>query len=363
MFRIIVCTVVLMVGFIGMNGLANMKKRPSELSFSEPSLWVEAVSSTAENVTVSIKGFGEVKTLNVVSITPEVSGTVIDIHPKLEAGEVISKGDMIFKIDPRNYQASLQEAAATVRQLEDGILMLKRQLEIDKERLLSLQRNRDIAGQQHERVRKLFDEDRVGTLSGVDQAEQSFFSVSDQATQMARTVELYPIQIRESESSLESARARLSTAGLNLERCEVRAPFTGRVKSVSLEKGQYVSPGKEVVTLADDSVLEIEVSLDSRDAEKWLRFNGKAASGTNAWFDGLEKVDCNVRWTEAASDIFWKGTLNTACKLCAKQGLCQYPPIDAERPMIQKIKIRRTMMTLYLTGDMSEYNPFDGKVC
>ena len=135
---------------------------------------------------------------------------------------------------------------------------------------------------------------------------------------MARTVELYPIQIRESESSLESARARLSTARLNLERCEVRAPFTGRVKSVSLEKGQYVSPGKEVVTLADDSVLEIEVSLDSRDAEKWLRFNGKAASGTNAWFDGLEKVDCNVRWTEAASDIFWKGTLNRVVSFDAK---------------------------------------------
>lgn len=309
-FRLIVCAAVLLIGFIAMNGLANMKRKPSELKISEPSLQVEARSAEPESVPVSINGFGEVKTLNVVSIAPEVSGTVIDIHSRLEAGEVISKGDVIFKIDPRDYQAALQEASATVTQLENSILSLQKQYEIDQERLKSLLRNEELARQQYERVQTLFQEDKVGTLTGVDQAEQSYISVSDQATQMSRTVELYPIQIRESEGSLDSARARLTTAKTNLERCVVRAPFDGRVKSVSLEKGQYVSPGKEVVTLADDSILEIEVSLDSREAEKWLRFDDGTVKEATAWFDGLNKVECKIRWTEATSDTFWKGTLN-----------------------------------------------------
>lgn len=310
LFRLIVCAVVLLIGFVAMNGLANMKRKPSELKISEPSLQVAAWSAEAESVPVSIKGFGEVKTLNVVSIAPEISGTVIDIHPRLEAGEVISRGDVIFKIDPRDYQASLQEASATVTQLENSILSLQKQYEIDQERLKSLQRNKELARQQYDRVQTLFQEDKVGTQSGVDQAEQSYISVSDQATQMSRTVALYPIQIRASEGSLESARARLTTAKANLERCVIRAPFDGRVKSVSLEKGQYVSPGREVVTLADDAILEIEVSLDSREAEKWLRFDTGTVNDTSAWFDGLTKVECKVRWTEATSDAYWKGTLN-----------------------------------------------------
>ncbi len=309
-FRLIVCAAVLLVGFIAMNSLANMKKKPSELKISEPSLQVEAWNAEAKDVPVSIKGFGEVKTLNVVSIAPEVSGKVIDIYPRLEVGEVISKGDVIFKIDPRDYQAALQESSATVTQLENSILSLNKQYEIDQQRLKSLERNKELARKQYERVQTLYEEDKVGTLSGVDQAEQSLISVSDQATQMTRTVELYPIQIRESESSLESARARLTTAKTNLERCVVRASFDGRIKSVSLEKGQYVSPGKEVVTLADDSILEIQVSLDSREAEKWLRFDTNTANESAAWFDGLKNVPCKVRWTESTSDTYWKGTLN-----------------------------------------------------
>jgi RND family efflux transporter MFP subunit len=309
-FRLIVCAAVLLVGFIAMNSLANMKKKPSELAFHEPSLQVEALAAEFEEVPVLLKGYGEVKTLNVVSISSEVSGTVFEIHPRLEAGEIISKGDLIFKIDPRDYRAALKEATSSVKRLESSILSLKKQFEIDQIRLKSLKRNAELAEKQFERLRTLFEADSVGTQSNVDAAEQAYISASDQATQMARTVELYPIQILESESSLESARAMLSTAKANLERCEVRAPFNGRLKSVSIEKGQFVSAGREVVTLADDSILEIEVSLDSRDADKWLRFDGEGNAATAAWFGNLKQVGCMVRWTEATSDTHWEGTLH-----------------------------------------------------
>lgn len=308
----IACAVVLLVGFLAMNGLANMKKKPSELAYSEPSLQVEAVSADFESVPVSLEGFGEVKTLNVVSLSAEVSGTVAYIHSNLEVGELISEGDVIFRIDTRDYQANLKEAAASVSQLENSILSLKKQYEIDAVRLKSLERNAQLAQKQYERLRTLFEEDKVGTESDVDAAEQSYISVSDSATAMARTVELYPIEILESESTLESARVALATAKLNLERCEVKAPFDGRLKVVSIEKGQYVNAGSEAVSLADDSILEIEVSLDSRDANNWICFDRDKADTviSSAWFSDLKQVACKVRWTEAAAGTYWNGTLN-----------------------------------------------------
>ncbi|MFC1820780.1 efflux RND transporter periplasmic adaptor subunit [Thermodesulfobacteriota bacterium] len=312
--RIVICAIVILIGVLGMSRLAKLKKSPAEVRYEEPSLRVEVLRAKTEDVPVFITGYGEVRALDVVSIAPEISGKVINIHPRLEAGEIVAKGDILFRVDPRDYEASFEEAAAMVRQLENSILRLKKQYEIDRERLKTLERNRDLAGQQYTRVKNLFENDKVGTLTGVDQAEQSFNSVSDQAEQMALAVDLYPIRIRESESSLASARARQKTAKSRFERCTVKAPFNGRVKQVSLEKGQYVSPGMSVVTLANDSILEIQVPLDSRDAAKWLRFNGEQVSGSSAWFNGLDRVRCKIRWTEAEPDIFWQGILQRVIK-------------------------------------------------
>ena len=317
-FRIIMCVTVLLVGFLGMTGIANMKSPPMEIKQMEPSLSVEVMEAKAEDVPVFIKGYGEVRSLDVVNIAPEVSGKIIEINPRLETGEVIARGDLIFKIDERDYEAAFDEASATVRKLENSLLSLKKTYEIDRERLRTIQRNRDIAKLQYERVKRLFEEDKVGTDSGVDKAEEAFNSASDQAEQMALSVELYPLQIREAESSLDSARAKLATAKANLERSVVSAPFNGRVKDVSLEAGQYVSPGMTVVTLADDSILEILVSIDSRDANKWLSFNGEESQGSSAWFNGLKQVNCRIRWTEADSDIFWNGTLHRVAKFNSK---------------------------------------------
>ena len=98
------------------------------------------------------------------------------------------------------------------------------------------------------------------------QWEQAFNAAMDQVDQLDQALALYPIQIKEAQSSLASARARLSVAVVNLDRCTVAADFDARVKSVSIERGQYVAPGQQALTLADDSTLEIHVPLDSRDA-------------------------------------------------------------------------------------------------
>jgi len=128
---------------------------------------------------------------------------------------------------------------------------------------------------------------------GVESAEKAMLSAADLTNQISQVLE---------------------TAETNLERCEVRAPFNARIKSVSLEKGQYVTPGQNIITLADDSVLEIQVPLDSRDARKWLRFNVEKTNRKTAWFASLEQVPCKIRWTENNSGQTWDGQLHRVVK-------------------------------------------------
>ena len=127
----------------------------------------------AEDVPVTIRGYGQVKTLNTVDITPEVSGKIVAVHPRLEEGEVIPSGELLFRIDDRDYRASIEEAHATVQQLENTVLRLGKELSIYRQRLKTLERSQDLARDEHERLKRLFQEDRVGTRSGMDNAERA----------------------------------------------------------------------------------------------------------------------------------------------------------------------------------------------
>ena len=272
LISIVVSIIVLIVGVMGMKMLASMKTPPAEAKNGERPLRVEATQVKQEDIPVFITGYGEVKTFNVVPIAPEVTGKIVKIHSRLEAGEIIPKGEILFKIDPRDYMTVCKTG---------------------RNRLRILKRSQELAKKEYERVRVLFEKNSVGTQAGVEAAEKAMLSASDLTNQIAQVLE---------------------TAETNLERCEVRAPFNARIKSVSLEKGQYVTPGQNVVILADDSILEIQVPLDSRDSRKWLRFREDKTNGKVAWFSSLEQVPCQISWTENNNGQTWDGQLHRVVK-------------------------------------------------
>jgi len=309
-WRIVVCAAILGLGLLGMRTLASMRTPPKEAQPAERVLKVEAVRVAPEDVPVFMTGYGDVQPLDEVRISSEVSGRIVSVHPRLEVGEILPEGEVLFVVDPRNYEAAVQEARANVSQLEAGIARLEKQLDLDRARLKTLERSRELARAEYERQLKLFQEHKVAARSRVDSAESAYNAASDQADQMAQMVALYPLQIREAGSRLDAARAGLDLARANLDRCTVRAPFRGRVKAVSLETGQFISPGQNVLTLADDSILEIHVSLDSRDARRWLLFQRPAEANDLAWFGGLANERVRIQWTEDLENHVWQGNLH-----------------------------------------------------
>lgn len=308
--RLIICAVVLLTGVGAMLALASMKKPPAEARLDERPLYVEVWQAHSRDVPVIISGYGEARPLDMVTISPEVSGRIVMIHPQLEAGEIIPQGEVLFRIDDRDYQADHSEGSASVQQWRNTILRLRKQAAIDQERLKTLRRSQGLAEDEFERLKHLFEQDRVGTRSGVDAAERAANTARDQADQMDQAVTLYPIQIREAQNSLKAAQARLEIAAIRLERCVVTAPFSGRVRSVSIEQGQYVTAGVAAVTLADDAILEIHIPIDSRDARQWLRFKTGSLPSSGAWFGELEPVTSRITWTEAMDGQHWNGTLH-----------------------------------------------------
>lgn len=317
-FRISICVLILLFGVGGFLALASLKKPPAEIQSSEPTLKVNVMKAQAKTIAVAITGYGQVRSLNSVKISAEVNGQVEAIHPRMEVGEIITKGDLLFEVDGRDYSAAVSQSQAEVRQLTAVIDRLKKQFAIDSQRLKTLERNRDLAKAEYDRINDLLINHSVGTRSGVDRAEQAYNAARDQSDQMARTVVLFPIRIKESQSNLAGAKARLKKARANLDRCLVRAPFTGRITQVSMEKGQYVAPGQVLITLADDTILEIQVPLDSRDVRQWLRFDQSQPMTQGAWFGKPKAVTCQILWTEDKQGHVWNGTLHRVVRFDQK---------------------------------------------
>jgi multidrug efflux pump subunit AcrA (membrane-fusion protein) len=306
--RIVVCVLVLGAGILSMALMVYLKEEPAEAVNVERAIPVETVQVAPESIPVVVTGLGEVRALNTVPVSTEIPGLIVEIHPKLEVGEKIEAGALLFRLDASDYTSARDRAAAQVRQFEKTVERLTRQMEIDTERLTAIDRNEALMKAEHERVKALYEQDDVGTRSAVDRSEMAFNQAADVRDQLGQVVTLYPVQIEEAQSALQAARAQLVMAETNLSRTEVRSEFAARVKSVNLEIGQYVNPGMQFLTLADDSVLEISVSLDSRDARNWLQFEGEASGGDASWFGALKQVPCSVAWTEDPTAHRWEGT-------------------------------------------------------
>lgn len=259
LIRVIACTVILALGVVGFNVLKSRKKPPSQTVQTERALKVEVQSVRFVDVPVLIEAHGQLRSIRMVEIAAEVSGSVVEVHPRLQTGEVIAAGELLFAIDDRDYRS---------------------EYESNKTRLAILERDKILTAKELTRVRTLFEKNNVGTRAGVEKAEQAANSSADRRAQVQQA---------------------MTRAQINLERCRIVAPFTCRITNKKIEKGQYVSPGKMVLSIADDSVLELEVPLNSRDAFQWLQF-AEGVTGSEAWFGGLKPVQSSVSWTENAAN-------------------------------------------------------------
>lgn len=312
--QLLIVAAILAVGLLGLVLLPLTRQEPAQAERDEQALYVDVLEVHPEAAPVTITGYGEVRPVAEVPIAAEVTGTLLEVHPRLHVGELIPQGETLFRVDPRTYETRVADAQGTVDQLRGSIDRIRAQQKVDRQRIATLDRNRELAATEYGRVKTLFEQDAVGTQSGVDTAEQALNAAENTLDLVRQQLEVYPAQLREMQAQLKAAQARLKQAQIDLDRTAATAPFDARVKSETIEQGQYVAPGNPLLTLADDSLLEISVPLNSNEARQWLKFNGGIPSAEKAWFAGLSPVDCTIRWTEEP-DRTWTGQLHRVEKV------------------------------------------------
>jgi multidrug efflux pump subunit AcrA (membrane-fusion protein) len=306
--RLILSFIVIGLGVSAMIYFSSQKKKPHRGGVKEMVLRVSVKEAVPETVHTRLKGFGVAEPVTTVRLSAEVSGRIVYTHPGFKQGKTIAKGEVLFKIDPSDYQTTLDNLRAGLVQKKAALTHIQKELIADRNRLFTIRRTMDLSRAEYDRVRVLLEENSIGNRSAVDQAEQSMNSAIDTHDQMKRSLSLYPVKIKEAEAAVLSAKADVDKAKTNLARCTVIAPFTCRIKSTAMEMGEYAKAGTEIVILADDSQMEILVSLDAKEATSWLSFQNKDRVSSPGWFPKPEPVTCDIQWIENKAHT-WTGTL------------------------------------------------------
>ncbi|HCY84480.1 MAG TPA: hypothetical protein DHV36_05030, partial [Desulfobacteraceae bacterium] len=313
----LVCFLIIATGVFGMHKMATSKRPPAEKPFQNKGLAVSTLPVKTETVRLTAVGYGQAEAVRVLDICPQVSGNIVDIHPALEQGGIVPEGEILLKIDDTGYAIERDKAAAQVRLTENTIAQYRVSLERDNDRLAALQRSTLLSKTEYTRLKTLYETDRVGTLSDVEAAEQDYNLCLDTEKSLIKTISLYPLQIKEALSDLARDKADLKTAGLNLARCTIRAPFSGRVQDVAVDAGTYVSTGTLALTLTDDSMLEIKVPLSDRDAFDTLRLRagaGDRGSRAGGWISGLDAVECRLETVTGKAYAAMTATVHRAVR-------------------------------------------------
>lgn len=164
------------------------------------------------------------------NVAARVSGAVesvhVDVGDRVETGELLTMIDNdLFALTVRLRETSLQEAEATIRRESAAVELARQSLD----RLTRLKDTAAFSGARYEDAEQ--------------ELEQALSSVAAARSRAA------------------NARAQLDLAKLDLAWTEIRAPYAGVVIARQAQPGAYLSAGTSVVTIIDDTSLEIEADV------------------------------------------------------------------------------------------------------
>lgn len=207
-----------------------------------------------EQVNVSAESTGRVEAQYSIDVIARVSGFLLKKYFK--EGDFVKKGQLLFQIDPREYQLSVNNSRAAVNQYQ------------------ALYTN---AQQEWNRANALVKEDLI--------------SRSDVDSSLAAR--------NQNKALLDSANQQLELAKVNLSYTSIRSPIDGRIGKVNITEGNYVTATSgSLVNVASVSPVYVSFSLKGDDFVKLLKASDKFKDvevkvqfGDGSWYDKVGTVN------------------------------------------------------------------------
>lgn len=233
-----------------------LKKTPKQLEVRERPTVVRSILAPEIALTTRAVGYGTVQSSQTWEAVAEVSGKVLEIHPKLKKGAIIKKDAALLRIDPAEYglakiraQADLESLRVQLAELDQKEKDIKYSLGVEG---LSL----SLSQKELDRKKELYSK-RYISKSELEKEEKQLLSQKNAVQNIKSSLNLIPTQRQAILSQITSSDAKLTDTDLDIEKTTIRAPYNCRINEVNAELSQFVTTGK--VLLKADSMGSVEI--------------------------------------------------------------------------------------------------------
>ncbi len=226
------------VGLVAIGGIGFQAKKAAD---DKLVVEVEIKRIERKDLFSVISASGKIKPRTMVDVSAAVSGKVLDVF--VREGDEVTKGQPLFKIDPKPFQTQVQQLEASIESAKANIELQKAQL---RQSQTQLKRSELLAAQ------------------GLVTAEQIERETTGVDVEVAR--------LKSTEQELPRLTASLAEAQHELTKVDVLADIAGTVTAVNIEAGEYAfvgafnNPATVLLTVANLDVIDAEVEVDETEA-------------------------------------------------------------------------------------------------
>jgi membrane fusion protein, multidrug efflux system len=200
--------------------------KAAQQNFERPPAPVMVAPAVAQDVSNYLDALGKIVARETVAIQPQVSGRITQIH--FTDGANVKKGQRLFTVDPRPFEANLQQAQANLAR--DAAL--KKQAEANLAREVA----REKWGRaQVERYRTLVEQGVV--------AKEQYEQLRAEYDSLVANSEAARAVVRSADETIKVDNAAIETAKVQLSYCFINSPIDGRAGQRLVDIGNVVNPG------------------------------------------------------------------------------------------------------------------------
>ena len=262
---------------------------------------VEVLQVLPIDYIIPIKSEGVVLPKTKINIASEVSGKITYISDNFTSGDSFKKGDVLLKIDPKDYELAITKAKANVA---------AQMANFDLQQAKS------------------------------DLAKSDWNKYGKKGSPNALNLNLP--QVASAKAAVDAANADLQLAQRNLEKTYVNASFDGVILTKMADLGQFVSLGTPLVSVASTEMAELRISL----SDEQIRNSGLLN------FDASQHILVKIN-SEEAQDVQWVGKIASIEAQRDAKTLFNYAVVEIERPFDQQVVPLRfnTFVTASMNGE------------
>lgn len=231
-----------MVGLLGFWYLKSKAIKVQRKPVEKQAVVVETLLATPGTYQSSVKALGTVAPDRQIVLKAKVSGEVVWVSPEFVQGGLIKKGQVLLKLEDSDYRVDVKKAKSMLDKAISDLEIEKGSQKIAKEEL------------------RLINQADIGEIKATDLA-------------------LRKPQLIQAQASVDSARADLEKAELDLSRTTITIPFNAIILDKSVDHGALVNSQGTIATLVDTDTYRVEalVAPDKLSALKISEINGSQA--------------------------------------------------------------------------------------